>query len=239
MFSRWCSAWLVGMHSTGFNKWNRISSSPFPASKSNLFCSCAKDCIKSGDSKRRQLVFPPHPCRRVVLILLGDTYNWRGKAIEMAVGSDPRICLSFLYKNDPFYSFYLSDLLSAPQQVRNKFLKEQKDLTVTLGKLEHQKLSRLRQLDEEKKHFRLLMIKKLAPKVTSSRGSSSITEPDFQTTVSSVQFSSLELSKSSWKSLDTKLYTRPDATFFSTARNEISATHTPKFCKVPGSFPKH
>ncbi|XP_063000393.1 uncharacterized protein LOC134410797 [Elgaria multicarinata webbii] len=149
----------------------------------------------------------------------------------MAVGADPRICLSFLYQNDPFYSLCLSDLLSAPQRVKNKFLKEQKNLAVTVKKLEHQKQSRLRQLNEEEKQFRLHMLKKLAPRVTVSRGSSIGIER-----LSNIPFSSLASSKSSWKNQDIKYSDKPNTGFFSTASHELPATHTPKFCKATDSY---
>ncbi|CAI5797135.1 Hypothetical predicted protein [Podarcis lilfordi] len=129
--------------------------------------------------------------------------------------ADPRICLAFLYKNDPFYSLCLSDLLTAPQQVKNKFLKEQKDLTMTIKKLEQQKLSRLRQLDEEKKQFTLLMRKKLSPGVIIRTGSSMTMERGSQRTFSSVQFSSLASSKSSWKKHGGKPHPRSGPGFFS------------------------
>lgn len=46
----------------------------------------------------------------------------------MAIGGDPKISLVFLYKHDSFYSFCLADLLMAPQQVKNRIIKEQKEL---------------------------------------------------------------------------------------------------------------
>lgn len=46
----------------------------------------------------------------------------------MAIGGDPKISLMFLYKNDSFYSLCLADLLTAPQQVKNRIVKEQKEL---------------------------------------------------------------------------------------------------------------
>ncbi|XP_015220179.2 uncharacterized protein [Lepisosteus oculatus] len=77
---------------------------------------------------------------------------------------NPAFSLSFLYSNDPIYSLCASDLMTASQSVNNNFIKEQKLLVKTLRKLEQQQLSRVRQLNEEKKQFTLLMKKKLAPR---------------------------------------------------------------------------
>lgn len=43
--------------------------------------------------------------------------------------SNSGVSLAFLYRNDPFYSHCLSDLMTAPQYVTNQFLKEQRNLT--------------------------------------------------------------------------------------------------------------
>ncbi|XP_051788557.1 uncharacterized protein LOC127529352 [Erpetoichthys calabaricus] len=71
--------------------------------------------------------------------------------------------LSSLYRTDPLYSRCAADLMSASHKVIGVFLKEQADLTQTLKKLEHQKVTRIRQLNEEKKQFAQLMRKRLAP----------------------------------------------------------------------------
>ncbi|KAF7240740.1 Succinate--CoA ligase [ADP-forming] subunit beta [Varanus komodoensis] len=162
-------------------------------------------------------------------MILVTSLSWEN-GTEMTVSADPKICLSFLYQNDPFYSLCLSDLLTAPQRVKNKFLKEQKNLTVTIKRLECQKLSRLRQLNEENKQFRLLMIKKLAPRVTVSRETA---ERRIGTErLCNVPFSSLPSRATSWKSLDPKFSARPNARIFSAEGCELPATHPPKFCKV-------
>ncbi|XP_058847104.1 uncharacterized protein LOC131698606 [Acipenser ruthenus] len=77
--------------------------------------------------------------------------------------ASPAISLSFLYKNDPIYSLCAPDLMTASQAVNNNFIKEQKKLMQTLKRLDHQKLTRMRQMNEEKKLFAHLMKKKLAP----------------------------------------------------------------------------
>ncbi|KAJ6656632.1 hypothetical protein lerEdw1_003519, partial [Lerista edwardsae] len=141
--------------------------------------------------------------------------------------ANPRICLSLLYKNDPFYSCCLSDLMAAPQRVKNKFLKEQRNLTMTLKKLEHQKLTRLRQLNEEQKQFGLLMKRKLVPRASVKRGSALAAERGSPRTLSSVNFSLRASSKSSWKSFDTKLCTKPDAGRTSVAAPAPDTVQTP------------
>ncbi|KAG2461898.1 PTN1 phosphatase, partial [Polypterus senegalus] len=70
--------------------------------------------------------------------------------------------LSSLCRTDPLYSRCAADLMSASHKVIGVFLKEQADLTQTLKKLEHQKVTRIRQLNEEKKQFAKLMRKRLA-----------------------------------------------------------------------------
>ncbi|XP_041114406.1 uncharacterized protein LOC121320220 [Polyodon spathula] len=77
--------------------------------------------------------------------------------------ASPATSLSFLYKNDPIYSLCAPDLMTASQAVNNNFIKEQKKLMQTLRRLDHQKLTRMRQMNEEKKQFAHLMKKKLAP----------------------------------------------------------------------------
>lgn len=77
--------------------------------------------------------------------------------------ASPATSLSLLYKNDPIYSLCAPDLMTASQAVNNNFIKEQKKLMQTLRRLDHQKLTRMRQMNEEKKQFAHLMKKKLAP----------------------------------------------------------------------------
>ncbi|XP_077164739.1 uncharacterized protein LOC143822915 [Paroedura picta] len=146
--------------------------------------------------------------------------------------ADARICLSFLYKNDPFYSLCLSDLMAAPQRVQNTFLKEQKNLTMTVKKLEHQKLTRLRQLNEEKRQFSLLMKKRLAPALSVRRGSSLATERGSQRISSSIKFSSLASSDSGWKSAGAKPGPKAAVGVPSVVTQELPASRTSKLCKV-------
>ncbi|KAL8180175.1 UNVERIFIED_CONTAM: hypothetical protein K2H54_009412 [Gekko kuhli] len=150
----------------------------------------------------------------------------------MTMDVDPRIRLSFLYQNDPFYSLCLSDLMTAPQRIQNKFLKEQKNLTVTVKKLEHQKLTRLRQLNEEKRQFSLLMKKRLAPTVSVRSGSSLAPEKGSQRIYSSVKFSSLASSKSSRNSAGAVSGPKAAEGFPSAFTRELPTSRTSKFCKM-------
>ncbi|XP_067910614.1 uncharacterized protein [Heterodontus francisci] len=76
-----------------------------------------------------------------------------------------RLSLSFLSKNDPVYSLCVADMMAAPQSVHNQFIKDQRALLENLRRLEYQKLTKMRQLNEERQHFALLMKRKLAPRV--------------------------------------------------------------------------
>ncbi|KAM6423486.1 uncharacterized protein PHA67_005492 isoform 2-T2 [Liasis olivaceus] len=154
----------------------------------------------------------------------------------MATDGDPKISLMFLYKNDSFYSLCLADLMTVPQQVKNKIIKEQKEFAKMVKKLEQQKRSRLRELEEEKRQFCLRMIKKLAPGVTFRRGSPMATERDSRRTLFSIQPSPLHSSKSSWRNLDPRLSARPDTTFFTTAGRMLPASCTPKLAQTPSSY---
>ncbi|XP_078522309.1 uncharacterized protein LOC144791488 [Lissotriton helveticus] len=111
------------------------------------------------------------------------------------------VALSFLYKSDPFYTLCMSDLMTASQSVTNQFLKEQRHLTATLKKLEHQQLSRMRQLNEEKKQFALLMKRKLAPR--NVRLSSCPGDKSLRRAYSATSFSGLTSTTSSMRSYDT------------------------------------
>ncbi|XP_039591468.1 uncharacterized protein LOC120514899 [Polypterus senegalus] len=82
---------------------------------------------------------------------------WRQKMDAKSLSA-----LSSLCRTDPLYSRCAADLMSASHKVIGVFLKEQADLTQTLKKLEHQKVTRIRQLNEEKKQFAKLMRKRLA-----------------------------------------------------------------------------
>ncbi|XP_043924484.1 uncharacterized protein LOC122799471 isoform X2 [Protopterus annectens] len=79
--------------------------------------------------------------------------------------ANPSVSLSFLYKNDQFYALCAADLMTASQAVNNSFINEQRKLVSTLKRLEYQKLIKMRQINEEKRQFDLLMKRKLAPQV--------------------------------------------------------------------------
>ncbi|KAM8960736.1 uncharacterized protein RCH25_036500 [Pelodytes ibericus] len=113
---------------------------------------------------------------------------------------NPDVSLSFLYKNDPFYSLCLSDLMSAPQSVTNQFLKEQRNLTESLKRIDRHQLIRLRQLNEEKRQFALLMSRKLAPK---DRLSSVERDRESRRTFSSSNFTDLIPAKHSFRNRET------------------------------------
>uniref|UniRef100_A0ACB8FYZ8 Uncharacterized protein n=1 Tax=Sphaerodactylus townsendi TaxID=933632 RepID=A0ACB8FYZ8_9SAUR len=128
--------------------------------------------------------------------------------------------------------------MTAPQRIQNKFLKEQKNLITTMKKLEHQKLTRLRQLNEEKRQFSLLMKKRLSRTVSVRRGSSSATERGSQRTYISVKFSPLASSKSSLNSADAKPDSKAVSNSPSAGTQDLPASRTSKFCKISDlSFP--
>ncbi|KAJ1093271.1 hypothetical protein NDU88_006376 [Pleurodeles waltl] len=123
-----------------------------------------------------------------------------GDNLSSKMDASPGIALSFLYKSDPFYGLCMSDLMTASQSVTNQFLKEQRHLTATLKKLEHQQLSRMRQLNEEKKQFALLMKRKLVPR--NIRPSSCTGDKPFRRAYSATSFSGLTSTTSSMRSYD-------------------------------------
>ncbi|OCU02017.1 uncharacterized protein LOC108716549 [Xenopus laevis] len=114
---------------------------------------------------------------------------------------NPGVSLSFLYRNDPFYSLCLSDLMRAPQGVSNQFLKEQRNLTESLKRIDHCQMSRIGQLNEEKRQFALLMKRRLTPR--SSRLFSLAGERDSIRTCSAKNFRDLTSGKSSTESCET------------------------------------
>ncbi|XP_069817035.1 uncharacterized protein [Dendropsophus ebraccatus] len=121
--------------------------------------------------------------------------------MDLRMDSNSGASLAFLYKNDPFYSLCLSDLMTARQYVTNQFLKEQRSLTESLRRIDHCQLSRMAQLNEEKKQFTLLMKRRLAPRARSlstpegGRGS--------RTSLSTMNFSNLSSITSCTQSLET------------------------------------
>ncbi|XP_032836017.1 uncharacterized protein LOC116957776 isoform X2 [Petromyzon marinus] len=74
------------------------------------------------------------------------------------------LSLRSLYRGDPFYSLCLADLMRAPQALNHAIVKEQRQLAQTLRKLDTQRLSRLRQLAEERRQFEACMRHRLAPR---------------------------------------------------------------------------
>ncbi|XP_053328066.1 uncharacterized protein LOC128502324 [Spea bombifrons] len=120
---------------------------------------------------------------------------------DLEMGCKAEVSLAFLYKNDPFYSLCLSDLMTAPQSVTNQFLKEQRNLTETLKRLDHHQRSRLGQLNEEKRQFAHLMSRRLAPRI--SQCSSMEDERVSRRTSSAKTFSDLTSVKGSFHTLET------------------------------------
>ncbi|MEE6504155.1 hypothetical protein FKM82_005079 [Ascaphus truei] len=137
--------------------------------------------------------------------------------------ANPKFSLSFLYKNDPFYSLCLSDLMSASQSVNNQFLKEHRSLLETLKKIDHHQRSRIGQLNEERRQFALLMNRKLAPRV--SRLSSLAGDRESRRTFSTKNFSDLASSKSSVRSFET-VSTYSTGPAVSMASNKQAFNHT-------------
>ncbi|XP_077317194.1 uncharacterized protein LOC143939984 [Lithobates pipiens] len=111
------------------------------------------------------------------------------------------VSLSSLYKNDPFYSLCLSDLMTAPQRVTYQFLKEQRNLTESLKRIDHCQISRIKELNEEKKQFSLLMKRRLAQGTV--RQSSLGRDRESRHSCSTRHFSDLSSVKSSTQSFDT------------------------------------
>ncbi|CAH2295759.1 Hypothetical predicted protein [Pelobates cultripes] len=131
----------------------------------------------------------------------------------------PEASLSGLYKKDWFYARCVSHLMSAPPSVSKQFLKEQRDLTQSLKKLDRHLQSRLDELNEEKKRFAQLMSKRL--------GSNSVTN--------------LAPTKSGFKTL----CTQSTATFNDSSADELKTSddsnlNTLKHIKVtyPSIIPK-
>ncbi|OCT98371.1 uncharacterized protein LOC108705565 [Xenopus laevis] len=114
---------------------------------------------------------------------------------------NPRVSLAFLYKNDPFYSLCLSDLMRAPRGVSNQFMKEQRNLTESLKRIDCCQMSRIGQLNEEKRQFAMLMKRRLTPR--SSMLVSLPRERDSKRTFSTKTFRDLTSGKSSIESCET------------------------------------
>lgn len=73
------------------------------------------------------------------------------------------LSVASLCRNDPVYSLCVADIMAAPKSLHNQFIRDQRTLMENLQRLENQKVTRMRQLKEERQHFALVMRRRLAP----------------------------------------------------------------------------